>query len=182
MVQQPKGNTGEPSLNSAVVQPGRKFLMNKAHVLYEVKGHVAVITLNRPKSRNAFSAEMITLWNEYLESARDECLVLHGYRWLPFDRREDREFLEIQTGPPYRRRKDDTSRKNPDSGPKGCAYYRAGPKRKVPGRKVIQHRPLRRREMGPVFAKAYAWQGNYTATGWKRALLPFELSSVFGRR
>ena len=46
--------------------------MNKAHVLYKVKDHVAVITLNRPEARNAFSAEMITLWNEYLESARDD--------------------------------------------------------------------------------------------------------------
>jgi enoyl-CoA hydratase/carnithine racemase len=46
--------------------------MEKQHVLYEVKGHVAVITLNRPKAKNAFSIEMITLWNEYLKNARND--------------------------------------------------------------------------------------------------------------
>jgi len=46
--------------------------MEKPHVLYEVKEHVAVITLNRPKAKNAFSIEMITLWNEYLKSARND--------------------------------------------------------------------------------------------------------------
>jgi enoyl-CoA hydratase/carnithine racemase len=46
--------------------------MEKPHVLYEVKDHVAIITLNRPKAKNAFSIEMITLWNEYLKSARND--------------------------------------------------------------------------------------------------------------
>ncbi len=46
--------------------------MGKPHVLYEVKDNVAVITLNRPRAKNAFSTEMITLWNEYLKSARDD--------------------------------------------------------------------------------------------------------------
>ena len=46
--------------------------MDKPHVLYEVKDHVAIITLNRPEVKNAFSIEMITLWNEYLKSARND--------------------------------------------------------------------------------------------------------------
>ncbi|MBV6506695.1 MAG: Short-chain-enoyl-CoA hydratase [Syntrophorhabdaceae bacterium] len=44
--------------------------MVEKHVLYEVKGHVAVITLNRPKAKNAFSSEMIKLWRECLEKAK----------------------------------------------------------------------------------------------------------------
>ncbi len=44
--------------------------MNEAHVLYQVKDHIAVITLNRPEAKNAFSPEMITLWREFLEEAR----------------------------------------------------------------------------------------------------------------
>ena len=49
--------------------------MGKPHVLYEVKGHVAIITLNRPEAKNAFSIEMITLWNEYLKNARNDINV-----------------------------------------------------------------------------------------------------------
>ena len=44
--------------------------MTQPHVLYEIKNHVAIITLNRPEARNAFSHEMITLWNDYLKQAR----------------------------------------------------------------------------------------------------------------
>jgi enoyl-CoA hydratase/carnithine racemase len=44
--------------------------MNEPHVLYETKGHIAVITLNRPKAKNAFSPEMIMLWREYLGKAQ----------------------------------------------------------------------------------------------------------------
>ena len=43
--------------------------MSKPHVLYEVKDHIAVITLNRPDFKNAFSPEMITLWNQFLINA-----------------------------------------------------------------------------------------------------------------
>ncbi|HBA54464.1 enoyl-CoA hydratase/isomerase family protein [Syntrophorhabdus aromaticivorans] len=43
--------------------------MNEPHILYETIGHVAMITLNRPRARNAFSPEMITLWRDYLEKA-----------------------------------------------------------------------------------------------------------------
>ncbi len=46
--------------------------MGDAHVLYEVRGQVAVITLNRPRAKNAFSPEMITLWKDFLEKARDD--------------------------------------------------------------------------------------------------------------
>ncbi len=46
--------------------------MEKPHVLYELSGHVATITLNRPEVRNAFSPEMITLWRQFLEQARSD--------------------------------------------------------------------------------------------------------------
>lgn len=46
--------------------------MNEEHVLYEVKGHIALITLNRPEAKNAFSPEMIRLWREYLEEAKED--------------------------------------------------------------------------------------------------------------
>ncbi|MEI6153749.1 MAG: enoyl-CoA hydratase, partial [Deltaproteobacteria bacterium] len=39
--------------------------MNEEHVLYEVTDHIALITLNRPEAKNAFSPEMIRLWREY---------------------------------------------------------------------------------------------------------------------
>lgn len=44
--------------------------MNAAHVLYRLEGHSAVITLNRPEAKNAFSPEMIQLWQEYLKAAK----------------------------------------------------------------------------------------------------------------
>ncbi|OPY73924.1 MAG: 2,3-dehydroadipyl-CoA hydratase [Syntrophorhabdus sp. PtaU1.Bin002] len=46
--------------------------MSEPHTLYDTIGHIAIITLNRPKARNAFSPEMITLWREYLEKARSD--------------------------------------------------------------------------------------------------------------
>jgi enoyl-CoA hydratase/carnithine racemase len=46
--------------------------MDEEHVLYEVKGHIALITLNRPEAKNAFSPEMIRLWREYLEKAKED--------------------------------------------------------------------------------------------------------------
>jgi enoyl-CoA hydratase/carnithine racemase len=46
------------------------MIMNEKHVLYEVKGHIALITLNRPEAKNAFSPEMIRLWRECLEAAK----------------------------------------------------------------------------------------------------------------
>lgn len=38
---------------------------------YNVEGHLARITLNRPESFNSFSDEMIDLWTEALEDVRD---------------------------------------------------------------------------------------------------------------
>ena len=46
--------------------------MSEPHALYNKKGHIATITLNRPKAKNAFSPEMITLWREYLEKAKED--------------------------------------------------------------------------------------------------------------
>ncbi|MBP1730313.1 MAG: putative enoyl-CoA dehydratase [Deltaproteobacteria bacterium] len=52
--------------------------MSEKHVLYEREGHVALITLNRPQAKNAFSPEMIALWNGYLAEAKadDEVRVI----------------------------------------------------------------------------------------------------------
>jgi enoyl-CoA hydratase/carnithine racemase len=44
--------------------------MDKPHVLYETEGHTAIITLNRPQAKNAFSQEMLTLWRQFLEEAK----------------------------------------------------------------------------------------------------------------
>lgn len=41
-------------------------------LLFEKKGNIAIIRLNRPDALNAFSLEMITLWIEYLERIRDD--------------------------------------------------------------------------------------------------------------
>ena len=38
-----------------------------ADLIYEVKDHLARITLNRPKQLNCFSEEMIHLWTQALE-------------------------------------------------------------------------------------------------------------------
>ena len=44
--------------------------MSEPHVLYQLEGHIATITLNRPEIKNAFSPEMIKLWRQFLEEAR----------------------------------------------------------------------------------------------------------------
>jgi enoyl-CoA hydratase/carnithine racemase len=44
--------------------------MSEPHVLYRTEGHVAIITLNRPEAKNAFSPEMIDLWRQFLEEAK----------------------------------------------------------------------------------------------------------------
>ena len=40
-------------------------------LLYEVQGHLARITMNRPEHLNCFSEEMIHLWTAALEDIRD---------------------------------------------------------------------------------------------------------------
>jgi enoyl-CoA hydratase/carnithine racemase len=49
--------------------------MDKKHVLYEIKENIALITLNRPEAKNAFSPEMINLWRECLEKAKADDVV-----------------------------------------------------------------------------------------------------------
>ena len=46
--------------------------MEKADLLYRVEGSVASITLNRPEAKNAFSGNMIRLWRDSLEEARED--------------------------------------------------------------------------------------------------------------
>ena len=49
--------------------------MAEPHVLYEVEGAVAVISFNRPKKQNAFSAEMIELLYRFFDKARQDDAV-----------------------------------------------------------------------------------------------------------
>lgn len=44
--------------------------MSEPHVLYRIEGPIAIITINRPEAKNAFSPGMITLWRQFLEEAR----------------------------------------------------------------------------------------------------------------
>jgi enoyl-CoA hydratase/carnithine racemase len=46
--------------------------MQEEHLLYNCQGRVAVITLNRPDAKNAFSPEMITLWDTCLKEAKKD--------------------------------------------------------------------------------------------------------------
>jgi len=41
-------------------------------MLYSRQEKIALLTINRPDARNAFSPEMIRLWREHLEEARDD--------------------------------------------------------------------------------------------------------------
>jgi enoyl-CoA hydratase/carnithine racemase len=49
--------------------------MSDPHMLYDLKEHIAVLTLNRPEMKNAFSPEMIALWRQYLDQARADDAV-----------------------------------------------------------------------------------------------------------
>jgi enoyl-CoA hydratase/carnithine racemase len=44
--------------------------MDELHALYTVQGNIAIITLNRPESKNAFSPQMAELLGKYLEDAK----------------------------------------------------------------------------------------------------------------
>jgi len=46
--------------------------MSADHVLYNITNNYAQITLNRPEAKNAFSPEMIRMWREYLEAAKND--------------------------------------------------------------------------------------------------------------
>jgi enoyl-CoA hydratase/carnithine racemase len=46
--------------------------MKDEHVLYSHQDTLAVITLNRPEVKNAFSPEMISLWERYLKEAKQD--------------------------------------------------------------------------------------------------------------
>jgi enoyl-CoA hydratase len=56
--------------------------MSYEYLLYEVKDHVATVTLNRPDQRNAMSRKMVLELLEALKQVRDDedvrCLVLTG--------------------------------------------------------------------------------------------------------
>jgi enoyl-CoA hydratase/carnithine racemase len=49
--------------------------MADPHVLYEAEGAVAIISFNRPKQQNAFSAEMIGLLHRFFDEARQDDAV-----------------------------------------------------------------------------------------------------------
>jgi enoyl-CoA hydratase/carnithine racemase len=44
--------------------------MGKPHVLYRIEGKIAILTINRPEAKNAFSPEMLTLWRQFIEEAK----------------------------------------------------------------------------------------------------------------
>jgi enoyl-CoA hydratase/carnithine racemase len=50
-------------------------IVSEEHILYNIEGNVALITLNRPKAKNAFSPAMIRLWREFLEMAKADDAV-----------------------------------------------------------------------------------------------------------
>ncbi len=47
-------------------------MMDEKHVVYSRQGEIAVITLNRPDAKNAFSTEMISLWENFLKEAKHD--------------------------------------------------------------------------------------------------------------
>lgn len=43
--------------------------MSEPQTLYRIEENIAILTLNRPEAKNAFSPEMLTLWRQFLEEA-----------------------------------------------------------------------------------------------------------------
>ena len=43
--------------------------MSEPHILYQTEGNIAILTINRPEAKNAFSPEMLTLWRQFIEEA-----------------------------------------------------------------------------------------------------------------
>jgi enoyl-CoA hydratase/carnithine racemase len=46
--------------------------MSDPHVLYRMEGNIAILTINRPEAKNAFSPEMISLWRQFLDEAKED--------------------------------------------------------------------------------------------------------------
>jgi enoyl-CoA hydratase/carnithine racemase len=44
--------------------------MSELQMLYRIEENIAILTLNRPEAKNAFSPEMLTLWRQFLEEAK----------------------------------------------------------------------------------------------------------------
>jgi enoyl-CoA hydratase/carnithine racemase len=44
--------------------------MSEPQMLYRIEENIAILTLNRPEAKNAFSPEMLTLWRQFLEEAK----------------------------------------------------------------------------------------------------------------
>jgi enoyl-CoA hydratase/carnithine racemase len=46
--------------------------MSEPQMLYRIEGNIAVLTLNRPEAKNAFSPEMLALWRQFIEEAKTD--------------------------------------------------------------------------------------------------------------
>ncbi|MCU0579379.1 MAG: enoyl-CoA hydratase-related protein [Desulfobacterota bacterium] len=46
--------------------------MPEPHFLFQKQGPIAILTINRPQAKNSISQEMVTLWRQALEGARDD--------------------------------------------------------------------------------------------------------------
>jgi enoyl-CoA hydratase/carnithine racemase len=44
--------------------------MSEPQMLYRIEENIAILTLNRPEAKNAFSPEMLTLWRQFLAEAK----------------------------------------------------------------------------------------------------------------
>jgi enoyl-CoA hydratase/carnithine racemase len=53
----------------------RRVKMSEPHLLFEKRKALALITINRPQAKNSLSQEMVTLWRQALEEARDDGAV-----------------------------------------------------------------------------------------------------------